>query len=98
MNNNDADCPVCNGTTRTPLKESMRQYVNVLSSYDDKTDTIQCNNCGGREMYGKATGRVNLDQDSNPCCHQFREYKIGRCLYKHKCIACSYEFEIDSSD
>jgi len=97
-NNSSAICPLCNGTTRIALQEYLRGYIKVLSTYDANTDTIMCKNCGGQEMYGVATGRVNLNRYGEPCLHRYKVYRIGQCLHRNKCLDCDSQFDIDSSD
>jgi hypothetical protein len=58
----------------------------------------ECRNCGGQQMYGRATGKVNLRQDGTPCKHEYNSTTIGRCLTRYKCTHCSYQFDIDSGD
>ena len=89
-------CPVCEGTTRIPAGD--RQHKNILAGYDSATDTLQCMNCGGQRMFGRATGQVPLNRNGEPCRHQYRGETIGRCLTRYTCSECGDRHEIDSGD
>lgn len=49
-------CPLCNGTNRVPVPESMQRWKHVIAGYDKETDTFSCTNCD--EQY---TGRFPTD-------------------------------------
>ena len=89
-------CPVCNGTTRRSAEGET--YKKMYRGYDEVTDTLPCNNCGGQTMYGKPTGEVNLRPDGTPCKHEFNFANVGRCLTRYTCNHCKYSYEIDSGD
>ena len=46
-------CPVCSGSGRVPAEDT--KYKNVLAGYDARTDTLECQNCGGQYMFGRPT-------------------------------------------
>lgn len=89
-------CPVCNGTTRQSA--SGYRYKKVTHGYDEVTDTLPCNNCGGQTMSLYATGEVPLRPDGTPCKHEFNFANVGRCLTRYTCNHCKYSYEIDSGD
>lgn len=91
-------CPVCNGTCRVPVPESMERYKNVIAGYDKETNTLQCTNCGGQYMYGRPTGEVHLRSDGTPCTHEYTSQTVGRCLTRYTCKHCKSSYEIDSGD
>ena len=89
-------CPVCDGTTRIPAGD--RQHKNYLAGYDKDTDTLQCMNCGGQRMFGRATGRVRLREDGTPCKHEYLGRNAGRCYTIYTCQHCGDKYDIDSGD
>lgn len=91
--NDRGECPICNGTGLIPIPDNLKQY----SWWADKED-MECNNCGGQTMMGKALGYVGLREDGSPCVHNFRGVNIGRCLTEYFCEHCSDRFVIDSGD
>lgn len=96
MNQVLGTCPVCNGSGRRPAGAD--PHKKVYSSYDEATDTLACNNCGGQYMYSKPTGKVNLRSDGTPCVHEYKGYNIGRCLTQYVCNHCNSSYQIDSGD
>ncbi len=92
----DGVCPVCNGTGRRPAGEN--SYKKVYAGYDEVTDTLPCNNCGGQTMYGRPSGRVPLRPDGTPCKHEYASATVGRCLTRYTCKHCGSSYEIDSGD
>lgn len=91
-------CPVCNGTTRVPVPESMERYKNVIAGYDKETDTFGCSNCGAQYMYGSPKGTVRLNKDGQPCKHSYTSRTVGRCLTEYTCTECGDRYQIDSGD
>lgn len=91
-------CPVCNGSGRVPVPESMARYKNVIAGYDKDTDTFGCTNCGAQYMYGRATGQVRLREDGTPCKHEYTSKTVGRCLTEYTCKHCGDRYQIDSGD
>ncbi len=91
-------CPVCNGTCRVKVPESMERYKNVIAGYDKESDTLACNNCGAQTMYGRATGEARLRKDGTPCKHEYTSTNVGRCLTRYTCKHCDSSYEIDSGD
>lgn len=89
-------CPVCNGTGRVVAGDY--KYKDLISGFDEKTDTLPCYNCGGQYMYGQPTGRVNLRSDGTPCVHKYTAKTVGRCLTQYTCEHCGNRYEIDSGD
>lgn len=98
MTHNKVTCPVCNGTKRRPVPDSMKQYKSVMASYDPVTDTLACNNCGAQYMFGSATGLVNVNSQGQPCMHRYISTSGGRCLTNYVCADCGDQYQIDSSD
>jgi transcription elongation factor Elf1 len=88
-------CPVCNGTKRVP---AVGTYKAMIYHYHADTDTFQCDNCGGQYMYGGASGMVNLNNQGEPCKHQYTGVQTGRCYYEYTCTNCGDKHSIDSSD
>ena len=72
--------------------------ISVLAGYDEQTDTLPCNNCGGQYMFGRPTGQVRLNKDGEPCTHQYVSKYIGRCLTEYFCVWCADKHTIDSGD
>ena len=91
-------CPVCNGSGRVPVPESMERYKNVISGYDAQTDTLPCTNCGAQYMFGRATGQVRLREDGRACKHEYSSRTVGRCLTEYTCKHCGDRYQIDSGD
>lgn len=91
-------CPVCNGSGRVAVPETMAQYKSVLAGYDAATDTLGCNNCGGQRMYGRPTGLVRLNKQGQPCRHSYSSRTVGRCLTEYTCVNCGDSYQIDSGD
>jgi DNA-directed RNA polymerase subunit RPC12/RpoP len=91
-------CPVCNGTCRQPVDESMKKYADTIYSYDKSDDTIACNNCGGQGMFGSPSGEVPLRSDGTPCKHEYKGVERGRCYTVYTCIHCKHSYDIDSGD
>jgi hypothetical protein len=89
-------CPVCNGSGRQPAGD--HQYKHVMAGYDQDTDTLACNNCGGQYMYGRPTGEVRLNKDRQPCTHRYMSRNAGRCLTEYLCEHCGDRYQIDSGD
>lgn len=91
-------CPVCNGSGRVPVPESMVRYKDMIAGYEAATDTFGCMNCGGQRMYGSPTGRVRLNKAGQPCTHRYTSKTVGRCLTEYTCSECGDSYQIDSSD
>jgi uncharacterized protein YbaR (Trm112 family) len=91
-------CPVCNGSGRVPVSPEQQQYKHVYSGYDQHTDTLGCNNCGGQYMFGRPTGEVALRPDGTPCHHNYTSKTVGRCLTEYTCQHCNNRYQIDSGD
>lgn len=89
-------CPVCNGSGRVPAGDY--KYKNVIAGYDKESDTLRCTNCGGQYMYGNPKGIVRLDQDGEPCRHEYTSKTVGRCLTEYTCKHCGDRYQIDSGD
>lgn len=89
-------CPVCNGSGRRPAGDD--RYKRVYASYDEATDTLSCNNCGGQKMFGRPTGKVRANKEGLPCTHSYTSATVGRCLTRYTCVHCDESFEIDSGD
>lgn len=89
-------CPVCNGTGRRPAGDY--QYKHVTAGYDQATDTLDCNNCGGQYMFGRPRGEVRLNKDRQPCTHSYLSRNVGRCLTEYLCEHCGDRYQIDSGD
>ena len=96
-------CPVCNGDLRVAVptgKEWMRNDRGWYS-YDTKTDTVNCGNCGSQYMFGRPTGEVPVNRNGQPCRHEYtmyRPYGPFHGLSNHTCKHCDDKFSIDSSD
>ena len=92
-------CPVCGGTGRQKVEEpfavNTRHYNNT---WDVKTDTIACRNCGGQTMGGRPTGQSRLRPNGAPCRHEFAGRLAGNCYYVYTCTHCGYSYDIDSGD
>ena len=84
-------CPACNGTKEVLLKESELKY-----SWNKGKTHQHCSNCGGSEMYGKASGKVNLRDVGEPCLHEMKGTKLGNCYWGYTCKYCGYSYNIDS--
>lgn len=96
MSTKEGTCPVCDGSTRKPAGDS--KYKHIISGYDKETDTFQCDNCGGQYMWGRAIGKVRLQQDGTPCTHKYTGKTVGRCLTQYTCMHCNDQYQIDSGD
>jgi hypothetical protein len=93
----NATCPKCNGTTRRPADESARRYR--IATYDEATDTLACDNCGGQTMSLDAKGHTRIDPATGlGCLHDWRRRLAGNCYHEHTCRKCGSQFYIDSSD
>lgn len=100
MKKEQGTCPVCNGTTRRPCPDNLREYgqKNGWYGYGDD-DCVTCNNCGGQYQFGgKPTGKVNLREDGTPCRHEYEGKNLGRCYNGYTCKHCGDHYTIDSSD
>ena len=91
-------CPVCDGTSRSPLPASQQRWKTMLHGYDAETDTLPCQNCGGQTMRGQATGQVRLRCDGVPCTHEYQGRDAGRCYTIYTCLHCGDSYDIDSGD
>jgi len=91
-------CPVCNGSGRVPVPESMVRYKDMIAGYEAATDTFGCMNCGGQRMYGSPSGRVRLNKAGQPCTHRYTSKTVGRCLTEYTCSECGDSYQIDSGD
>lgn len=89
-------CPVCNGKGRVAAGDN--KYKQYLAGYDEATDTLACNNCGGQRMYGRPSGKVPLRSDGTPCKHEYQSKTVGRSLTRYTCKQCGDSYEIDSGD
>lgn len=88
-------CPKCFGGLRMPANDRNRGCY----GYDQETDSLPCNNCGGQTMELKATGLVPVDPATGEgCMHQFEGRNAGNCYTVYKCTKCHYSFPIDSGD
>ena len=96
MNRKLVTCPVCNGTKRVPAGDT--KFKTVLASYDAETDTLACHNCGGRSMYGQATGLTYERDDGTPCIHEYEVYRQSMSYTVYKCKHCGTGYDIDSGD
>lgn len=96
MENNYGTCPVCNGSGRRSA--GVDPYKKVYAGYDELTDTLPCNNCGGQYMFGRPTGKVRLNLLGEPCRHVYIGKTVGRCLTEYTCTECGDRFQIDSGD
>lgn len=96
----DAVCPKCNGSTRSPWpSDQNRRYANMTATYDKATDTLACDNCGGQTMSLRATGHTRKRPGTDEgCLHSFVGRKAGRCYTEHTCKHCGLSYGIDSSD
>jgi transcription elongation factor Elf1 len=95
------DCPTCEGTKRVAPTDYHRSFLDKYPTwfgYDAETDTVSCNNCGGRGQYATATGKSYLREDGTPCVHKDASRSIGRCYTEYTCIHCGHSYTIDSSD
>ena len=91
-------CPKCKGTKRIPLPERSRRHADILAGYDKATDTLECDNCGGQTMEGRATGEVFLDGSGKPCLHEYNGKRAGNCYHVYTCRYCGHRYDIDSGD
>ena len=91
-------CPVCNGSGRVPVPESMERYKNVIAGFDKETNTLSCTNCGGQYQWSKPTGEVRLNREGVPCTHSYASQTVGRCLTQYTCRHCGDSYQIDSGD
>ena len=94
------ECPVCNGTTRSPVLADKKPYVKYgWFGYDATTDTVNCDNCGAQYQHGIPSGYVRKNRDGRPCVHQYKS-SAGqwRCSTVYTCVHCDERFTIDSSD
>jgi predicted RNA-binding Zn-ribbon protein involved in translation (DUF1610 family) len=89
---------VCGGTTRRPVPAEEQRHKTVCAGYDAATDTFTCRNCGGQYIFGKATGKVNLNQAGVPCTHAYEGVNAGRSYTKYTCKHCGDKYDVDSSD
>ena len=89
-----ATCPVCNGTGRVPAGDFPHKAV--IWGYDKATDTLNCNNCGGQTMSGRATGQVRARPDGTPCTHEYQCLSAGRGITRYTCQHCNDSYTIDS--
>lgn len=91
----EATCPKCNGTSRVPANELNRRCY----GYDEATDTLPCNNCGGQRMELKATGLTSIDPATGlGCLHAYEGRNGGNCYTIYTCSKCGDRYDIDSSD
>ena len=88
-------CPVCSGHGRVPATST---YKKVMAGYDEKTDTLPCQNCGGQYQWGRPSGEVNIDYSGQPCVHDYSGENVGRCLTEYTCKHCGDRYKIDSGD
>lgn len=94
-----AVCPKCHGSCRIPVPPEQQQYKHLYSAYDKATDTLECDNCGGQTMYGKAKGYTKIDHNTGEgCLHTFRGEKRGNCYHVYTCTKCGSSYDIDSGD
>ena len=95
-------CPVCNGSTRVPPRESLRRYLPHIAGYDLSTDSLPCDNCGGQYMSLRAIGTVRLRADGTPCTHAYKETSTAeQAMYgdhRYLCTHCGDAYRIDSGD
>lgn len=93
-------CPVCNGTGHKPCPENLRYYGQKSGWYGYRAsdDTVDCDNCGGQMMFGKATGKVPLREDGTPCKHEYTGESPGLCLTEYTCKHCKHSYQVDSGD
>lgn len=89
-------CPVCNGNGRRD--PGADPYKKVYSGYDETTDTLPCNNCGGQYMFGKPKGKVPLNREGVSCTHDYNYELAGRCYHRYTCKHCGDVHYIDSGD
>jgi uncharacterized protein YbaR (Trm112 family) len=89
-------CPICNGSGRRPAGND--RYKKLYSGYNEETDTLMCNNCGGQYMFGIPKGVVKHNQNGEPCTHSYTSQTVGRCLTQYTCQHCGDTYQIDSGD
>lgn len=97
-----AVCPKCSGSQRRPYpteRDPDRRYASHTATYDEATDTLACDNCGGQTMSLRATGFTRARPGSNAgCLHEFTGRNAGRCYTEYTCKHCHLCYGIDSSD
>lgn len=92
-------CPKCAGTTRRAIPEHAQPYKKVMATYDAKTDTFACDNCGGQTMSLAATGFTRPDPATGMgCLHAYVGTAAGRCYTRFACAKCGDTYSIDSGD
>ena len=88
------ECPVCQGTGLVEIPENEKQY-----SWNKGLTHMECRNCGGQTMMGKATGLTLPRRDTaEPCVHSYKGVNKGRCYTVYTCEHCGSHFDIDSGD
>ncbi len=93
----EATCPVCNGTKRVPAGAS--KYKTITATYDEKTDTFACRNCGGQTMSLSAQGVTRVDPATGlGCLHTYVGQQAGNCYNIYTCTKCGDRYDIDSGD
>ena len=92
---NQATCPACNGTGRRSADGI--KWGSILASYDEATNTLSCQNCGGQTMTCVGTGVVPLRKDGTPCLHEYKGHQAGNCYIEYTCVHCGDCHGIDSS-
>jgi hypothetical protein len=95
------ECPVCNGSGKQLLDPAGRVIGQPASdkSYWPQYAAdghMECRNCGGQTMGGRASGRVYLRPDGKPCAHEFTGTKAGNCYWRYSCDLCGDHYSIDS--
>ncbi len=95
-------CPKCNGTARRPYPtehDPDRRFARMTATYDEATDTLACNNCGGQTMSLTATGVTRVDPATGlGCLHAYSGRNAGRCYTIYTCAKCGDSYDIDSGD
>ena len=70
----------------------------VCNGTGKNKENERCRNCGGQLMFGKPRGYVNLNNEGDPCIHEYNSRNTGRCLTEYSCKHCVLSFQIDSGD
>jgi hypothetical protein len=92
-----AVCPACNGSTRRPCPDNLRQYR--IATYRESDNTLACNNCGGQTMNLSAKGVTRIDPATGlGCLHTYVGQQAGNCYRVYTCSKCGDRYDIDSSD
>lgn len=97
-------CPKCHGTTRVAV-DATGKPVDQAPPYPRwpqyaAQGFMECQNCGGQSMAGKARGYTKLrsPEADEGCLHEYMGITRGNCYTVYTCKHCGDRYDIDSSD